>query len=487
MTEEIATSLNQNPAPARLPWWITLFILTVIAFAFTWFPVRRAFAHYQFNFNEGWNAYRASWAQRGVPLYTDCPRYTITNYPPISFHLIGFLGRFTGNVNITGRCLSLLSIVLIAFILAAIVREVTGEWPPGVYAGLGFIIWLAVYKSDRVGMNDPQLFATVFSLLGVYAYVRRPASAASTCISSLFFAISIFTKHNLLAFPAAVAIHLVLTRSFKRLGLWVASFGSVSMVLLAATVWVDGPQFFSLVFRSRLFEIKNAVDKVAQYIAVLQIPLAIALVWSVWNWSKRERNVWVLALVAANAVAIAFGGGFGVDTNVYFDALIALVIVTAIAVSDLLQLIPARYRKTWFVSVLLLAPFLGVLPELRYRIRDDASGYSSLRWAEQDHAKAVAFLAAHPGPAACQTLLICFDAGKPGEVDVFTLDSELLKGRISEKELSGLVASHHFTAIELEGSGDTPPAWPLFDRFTMLNYRLALQCGPYRIFTADGK
>src|SRR5436305_14003679 len=70
-----------------------LFLMAATVIALFWFPVRRSFKSVEINYNEGWNAYRAAMAASKIPLYGSAPQGfgTTTAYPPLSFHLIGWL------------------------------------------------------------------------------------------------------------------------------------------------------------------------------------------------------------------------------------------------------------------------------------------------------------------------------------------------------------------------------------------------------------
>ena len=62
--------------------------------------VSRAAYRQQIMFNEGWNTYHAHSAAIGEPLYAARPDRSAVNYPPLSFHLVGALGRPLGDVNL---------------------------------------------------------------------------------------------------------------------------------------------------------------------------------------------------------------------------------------------------------------------------------------------------------------------------------------------------------------------------------------------------
>src|SRR5471032_3023495 len=59
--------------------------------------------------NEGWNAAHALAAMAGGALYPPLQSLMVNNYPPLSFYIVGELGRLTGDPVIAGRILSLIA------------------------------------------------------------------------------------------------------------------------------------------------------------------------------------------------------------------------------------------------------------------------------------------------------------------------------------------------------------------------------------------
>ncbi len=68
---------------------------------------------------------------------------------------------------------------------------------------------------------------------------------------------------------------------------------------------------------------------------------------------------------------------------------------------------------------------------------------------EGEFASIVQFLKTQPGPALCDNLLFCYEAGKPKVFDAFNV-SELIKtGRLPESTLLQMLDSREFGAIQL--------------------------------------
>src|SRR3954467_14302587 len=110
-------------APTRLT-TILIWSIAVLAALFLVWPVWRAFLPMEIWGNEGWNAYHADQAMRGVAqLYPPPDGLVANNYPPLSYYLIGWLGRLFGDPLYVGRTLSIASTLAIGTSAAAVVRQ----------------------------------------------------------------------------------------------------------------------------------------------------------------------------------------------------------------------------------------------------------------------------------------------------------------------------------------------------------------------------
>src|SRR5215471_14417834 len=157
-----------------------------------------------------------------------------TAYPPISFHLVSWLGRANTYLEV-GRLVSLFALIATGLFVGLTVRKAGGSKLTAIFCFLLYEIGIAVLRADRIGMYDPQLLGEALSAAGLYFYVRDPDSKRLLCISALFFCLGGFTKHNLVALPAAVAIDL-LFRSWKAFATWAGAMVVCAGLLTAATM-----------------------------------------------------------------------------------------------------------------------------------------------------------------------------------------------------------------------------------------------------------
>jgi hypothetical protein len=62
----------------------------------------------------------------------------------------------------------------------------------------------------------------------------------------------------------------------------------------------------------------------------------------------------------------------------------------------------------------------------------------------------VSFLAAKPGPAICESLILCYDAGKPYILDPFNSTRLIRLGKLNSSEIVKQIAEKKYGAIQTE-------------------------------------
>jgi len=425
-------------------------LMTATFLALFWFPVRRTSANVEVNYNEGWNAYRAAMVASGIPLYGTPPHGfgTGTAYPPLSFHLIGGLGT-TRTFTAIGRWVSVASLIVTGVFVSLIVRRASGSRQVAVFSFLLYEIGIAILRPDRIGMNDPQLLGEALSAAGLYFYIRNPVSARLLCVSGLLFCLAGFTKQNLIAFPAAVAIDLLL-RSLKAFATWAGAMLLSAGLLTALTLIIDGRYFLvHLVGSGRAYSYWIAWSSLHHYVLTFQSLLVIGTAWSILAF--RSRTVFVAAFVLTHVLAFLLAGGSGVDLNIFFNALAATVIVCGIALSDITFAL-ARLRPTALNStaaLMLAVVFISILIFVPGQLRRDREQIRLLRAHENEFNSVVEFVKTRPGPALCESLLLCYEAGKPFEYEPYSVRDLLKTGRLHDDDILQLLRTHHFQTVQI--------------------------------------
>jgi hypothetical protein len=405
-------------------------VLMALAFAAASLLLRDALAvgaHVPLDPNEGWNAYLAHAAVTGAPLYPQ--GLMINNYPPLSFYIVGALGSITGDPIIAGRLVSLISFFALTGGVIVILREMGANVLSSLFASL-FLATSLLAASDYVAMDDPQLLGHALQLTGLSLLLqaRREVFAAA-----LLMAAGLFVKHNLLALPLAASLWLLWQDRPEAIRFALAGLG-FCLAGLAVTRLFLGVNLIAALASPRHWAAGNFFGGAKQFLSWAGAALIVAggLAW------RRYRSGRLVVLYTAIALVLGslFAFGDGVDTNVFFDAAIALALSTGLALIHL--------PKRWVG----LMAFFAAAPLALYLAKHHAE-------ADFPHTEAFAreapldigFLRVHPGPALCQDLTLCYWAGKEEPVDVFNLSQAFASGARSDSDLAHLLETQYFASI----------------------------------------
>ena len=435
--------------------WLSTVVICLMALALSallLFPLKRAFANVEVSYNEGWNAYRAAMVYHGIPIYGARPQGfgTATAYPPLSFHLVALLGTLS-TFTLVGRCISLISLVATGVFVALIVRKAGASTQIAVFSFLLYEIGIVLLRPDRVGMYDPQLLAEALSTAGLYFYVRNPDSMRLLCSSALLFCLAGFTKHNLIAFPAAVGIDL-LFRSRKALATWTGAMLLGGGLLAGATLLIDGRYFLLHLMGGgggRGYSYWMAWSQFHHYVEKFQSLLVIGTAWSIV--ALRSRRVHSLAFILSHGLAFMLAGGYGIDLNLFFNGFAATVIACGLASSDISSsILTLRSGALNPTAAMMFGLFsISIMIFVPGQLRRDRQEMRNLPTYEAEFNSSVEFLKSHPGPALCESHLLCYEAGKPFEFEPFSVRDQVMTGRIHESDVLALLKTHHFQTVEI--------------------------------------
>lgn len=466
--------------PARTaPWIAASLVLLVVLALILRFPIERMRGLASVSYNEGWNAYREAQAAAGQPLYAAPPGLSVTNYPPVWFHVIGAAQHLGLDVNHAGRLVSLASVLLLGLMAGEISRCLRLSWPAAAFAALFFVAALILYSSDRIGMNDPQLFGMVFAAAGLLAYLRAPGKASWLLLSAACFTVGVFTKNNLIAFPLAVLLHLLLRRQNKGMAVWCLTGIVLAVLLFAVTLWWDGRFFLRHLLQPRAMVPGMALSTLVTYCAKFAAPLVLAILWVRRQKLQSPGGLIALTFGLTHLVAFGFASGDGVARNIFFEALFITSIAASAAVQD--RGATGLVLCGWLV--------LAVSPVLIYTtgtLRHDAHLSGLLPKRQADFRTMTSRIAAEHGPVLCEDLLLCFEAHKPSGFDAYYVHDQILAGRIDEADILSMIQRREFHIIGIGSAEKSLPVTPLERwRFTAAFMRTLIDA--YRpVFTGSG-
>lgn len=403
--------------------------------------------------NEGWNAYHALAAISGAKLYPGPEAFMVNNYPPLSFYIVGAFSRFAGDAIGAGRILSVTGTLGVCGGVVLLLRLAGCCRLEALIPALVFAIYLLLF-TDYVGMDDPQLLAQATQLSGLILLLRWPNGKAVTMGAAVLFAAAFFMKHNLFVLPLATVLWLVII-DFRRAMLLVAS-GIVLIVvgLIAFKVAYDR-NLLEILAAPRSYSLLLLLQNTGGWLIWGTLPLAILLVL----YARQPRDRYVIfcglyGLLAVTAGVLLYGGA-GVDTNVMFDADIALVLALGLACN---RLAPRSVSLAAAITAAFVAPLVvGAVMAMKDNQIDSLDFWTHPHKEEEALSRRdIAFLRARRDPVLCDSLALCYWAGKTAQVDVFNISQQYALHRCNDKPLQQLVSAGAFKAIQLQALSPFP-------------------------------
>ena len=413
--------------------------------------------HIPLSYNEGWNAY---FDQRAVdvgagPLYPAADGLVFNNYPPLSFYLVGALGRYVfGDMIVAGRLVAIVSLLLSSALLGQCVRLLDGSLRGSLVASALLLLFSGTFFHDYVAMDDPQWMAHALMLGGLAVLLRGYSTGrypvARVAAAALLVAAGGFVKHNLVGLPLAVTIWLALMRP-RAAAVWLAAaIGWVGMGLSVTAILYGHAAFTDILAHPRVFRITRLNKAVERLIPLLPMMLIAGLVCRRRLDDDPPMRFAALFVAISLVTGIVQRFGEGIYYNAHFETMLALCLMTGLAVSRAFTR-ELRFRGRVIAPAALVGfaavPILVMMPWQLQRALTDLGDRAARARSWQP---TIARIAASPGIAGCESLSLCFWAGKPFAVDLFNLDQSILTGG-SIARFDGLARTHAFTVFEYSG------------------------------------
>jgi hypothetical protein len=450
------------------------------------------------NYNEGWNVIHTSRFLAGQALYLPLTGLPLTpvNYPPLSFLIIGTLGYITGDLLLTGRVVSLISMLFIGYLIFQIVHNLTSQISA---AFVGSFLWLALMVRmvpHYVGMYDPQLLAHVFSVGAFYLYSKwhNDLTVKRSSVLALVCCLALFIKHLLIAVPLTLGITLLLS---NRRAFWIFFFAGISFSsLMLFITWFFGGEYFI----ANLVDLDRATSywKVREEMSLLFLTRYLGVFFlapTILLFSRQKGRAAALIYLFISVLIGSYAiRGVGVARNAWFDFFIATSSNGYLKPLSLSMVLIGLIANEWIIGqffspdgivepstasdirvlqgMLILGGFVLITGSCKGRCRY-LLVYGTLAFAllpfstnlnfefqhilnrdrldqqEEIYRQDVKLLQSIPGPALFGQLLLGFDAGKTLLFDPFGASQMMISGRISENKLLDPINTKYFTAIVL--------------------------------------
>jgi uncharacterized protein (DUF697 family) len=426
-------------------------VLAVVAAYFLIWPIWRAQFLLEIWFTEAWNSYYQDAAAAGLRLYPAADQLIVNNYPPLSFYVIGTLGKLFGSSLFAGRALSVLAVLGVGIEVCFAVRILAGSAIGGVVGALWYVAFMARSLTTYVGANDPQLAGEALMGAALVWFLARDRAKKSAEPALLLMVAAGFWKHNIIAIPLTAILWLII-RDWRAAVRPVFLSGLAATAGLVACVAMFGPEFLQNLLTPREYAWAHVVG----HIGHLQWIALAFVIWAAWAWSDRHgvaARFTMLFVATALCACILQWFGDGVFRNAEFDLSIALGIGIGVAfarieTSAMAAQIGVGPTRDLMIAALVLRLLVSerqesalvlVSPEFR----------ASFKTGQQHSLDAAAQIAAIPGLVYCKgNNLLCRLAGKPFAVDDFKTAELVATSRITQQGLLALFKERHITVFE---------------------------------------
>ena len=412
------------------------------------------------NYNEGWNAFHGQAAMTGAALYPQPPSLMTNNYPPLSFFVVGLMGRLTGDLIVAGRIVSLLSTLIAGWAVYAIARRMALGAMLAVFAAVLFLGKLLA-ASSYIGIDDPQMLGHALGCLGFLCVISGVESTRRLALGALLLTCALFVKQMFVIQPLALLIWLALTN--PRSAVQFAGFGVVFCAIGLGISHVTGFDPIATLLTARSYALDWVLQSARDFLLVSFAPLAAGLYMLRKGHVRKEQGFALLCgiyMALALVIGLYFSGGAGVGRNGLFDAAIAGALSAGLLAQTL------RPTRAVLFALACLVP-LGIAGAERAAKPDPATRETATR-------EDIAFLESRPGPALCEFLSYCYWAGKAGEVDAFNTVETIEAGARDEADITRLLDAKAFATIQLEHTSRFADL-PAFQAALQRNYRVAAQ------------
>ena len=443
----LVTTKADDPRYLGVMEWM-LYVIAIWSFAW---PVYRAFLNVEIENNEGWNAYFADAAMGKMPLYPSADQLITNNYPPLSFYIVGLVGRLVGDPVLAGRLLSLIAMVAIATAIALSVRRLGGSRVAARISAAFFVATISRFYVSYAGMNEPQLLSEAIMAFGFLGFLIARSNDRGYGGPVLVMALAGFVKHNIIAMPLTAFLWLGLHRRREA----VKCFCIVAIAIITGTAIcyaLFGRNFFLNILSPRHYSLKRALTIFGQ-LEWVSVGL-LACLYNAWA-RRRDASVQLCSCLIAIALGSYFlqKGGSGVDINAQFDLVIAVAMGLGLAFTQISLWPVARpLRSEQAQAILLLAVCVRLLMSKQLqpiRLLCDRSFINDIEMRERAMSDSVERVRRIPGDVLCRAF-VSYRAGKPFAVDAFNAQQRILAGALPKDAISARVAAGTLTIVEVD-------------------------------------
>lgn len=408
---------------------------------------------YELTNGEGLVLRDAANIRHGLPVYTDpqSSPYMVSIYTPLFPAVAAAVSSVTG-VNLAAtRLVAILSAVLCAVVIGAIIYRSTGSVIPSVASGFAFLGSVFVYQWSVFGRVDT--LALLFSLMGV-ATILYFKGRPGVVLAALFCVLAFYAKQSAVAPVLAISVFLFL-RSGRLALTFVVVFAMLALLMFVTLNAASRGQFYQHTFVYNV--LPYSARTAASYLRALALlyPIVAAAGLGYIIYAMRQQRVLSLPAIYTVTAGIAAltVGRTGSSINHLLELVAALVISGGIIwaesgkrlgpmLGSLLPLLlvaqllwPGLFQHTDLAGTYRPSPVFGYTP--------DKEDFRTCR--ELDH-----FVAQSKGPILAEDVAIAIRHGREPIGNAWVLNV-LHQGPLEKgyRRLMGDIESRRFALVLL--------------------------------------
>jgi hypothetical protein len=452
-----------------------IFLLVLLALLLCSAQVIKAPFQINIDYNEGWNAFHAARLYSGKPLYPDYDDLTANNYPPLSFVIVGAVGKFVGDYIIAGRFVALLSLMLVATTAGLCIYRTTGSRFAGGITSLSLFALASKVSVVYVAMNDPQWLAHAIAMCGFLLLITYRSNTAAIVASATLLVAAGFVKHNLLPMPIAIGFWLMVfyRRSFL---IWVFAAVIALTAMFGITYSMFGENMLTGLFIAPRAYSTDRLMRLANLWLQSMLPSLIVGMFIVTALGRRrDAGDFAWLIVFYLVVSATFGlytlGGEGVDINALFDLLIASSMAAGFVIKDFDSHAQGYGFKKWVPLAGVTVLLFGLIVSVPDAARRTLHTLRELHVEVSQTAEDIKFISSHADPVMCEKLSLCYWAGREFAVDYFMTGQKMMTGSLDEGRLDDLIRQKHFSLIQKSGRSGSNRLPKAINRAIAENYQ----------------
>ncbi len=406
----------------KLNWLEKLALAGVIFYfaAFLFYGVVCVAFPYDLDNEEGFILNQIHQLRHGQTIYPDLktPPYTVGNYPPV-YQIVNLPFAFVfGTHHWYGRIISILSTLLLGFLVGRIVYRLTDDI---FAAGISGMFPFAVHYIYRWGvLNRVDMLALALALAGLYRVFRAPNKII---LPVVLFLLALYTKQVMIAAPLAAFLYISKINQ-KKAGLFAVSLGLSGLMVFLTLYGLSHGEFFKhlILYNMNPFRWSSLWNYLTNMLRFYWPFFLLAAAGFFIHWKGDEKFLFGSWFILSGLVALSAGKD-GSAVNYLIELMIAGAILAGVSLSFL------RKSVLWgqYILALLVIIQLGMIPHLPYTRYwygpvPDQARYNRARSVER-------ILRETPGPVLSDDAALLIRAGKPVLFQPFimsTLDKQNL-------------------------------------------------------------